>query len=290
MTFRCTATFVFPFTPFEGCGLGTTPGVIISIGPNIFWNLTANTNGNPFTNPMGFPIEDGDVICVNGSGEIVSHFPCTIESQFLVDGVPITNRFNACPAGGLTAELAQFLVNENIINPNATVTVTRLGTGETQAVVTIQDSGVHLTAQLQVFSEDVPVFMFDAPFVCTEVKKKSHFRPAFRPYIYIPVNDIPYIGRWNIECRDSGSNICCYAWSTGGIVGNVQCVSYRKSNSQYIEDAIAEAQARTPYPVIEPIESGNTTYYYDGVENGFYRFRHPGVPSALRPGSVLFGR
>lgn len=226
MNFRCTATFVFPApVPFEGCGPGTTPGVIISIGPNTFWNLTANTNGNPFTNPMGFPIEEGDVICVNGSGEIVSHFPCTIESQFLVDGVPITNRFSACPAGGLPAELAQFLANENIINPNATITVTRLDTGETQAVVTIQDSSVHLAAQVQVFVEDVPIFLFEAPFVCTEVKEKKKSRPAgYQQNICIPARDLdgcpPYIryepnGQvYEFVGKDYRGN-CCYRLFVG---------------------------------------------------------------------------
>lgn len=172
--YSCSATFLFPpALPFTSCPDSATGGVVISImgTSGFFWDLNSNTNNNPFFNaPIG--VEVGDVICVDADGNIENFFSCNIESQFFIDGVPITSQFPVCPAGGLTAELNQFLVNTHLTNPNVTINVTNIGTN-IQVVITITDNVIHTVAALQVFVDDVPFILVEAPFVCNVIRKRK---------------------------------------------------------------------------------------------------------------------
>lgn len=285
MRFRCSATFTFPPPEPVVCE-GTTPGIVIStsgdLSSGIYWDLTTDTNGHAFTNPSAFPLEIGDSVCVNESGEVVSFNPSPIDSQFFIDDPtnPITNKF---PGRNLTPGLAQYFINQNIINPNATIVVTGLEGGALQIVVTINDSVTHTIAGLQVFFNDVPVFLFEAPFVCEKIKKKNG-HGFFKPYVFVPMEAYPNIGRWIVDCQVvSPTKVCCIAVSsTGQYVSSTQCASFRKSDNEYIEFAIAEAQLQSSIPIIPPVPVDNLIYPYDGVYGNYYRFRAPFIPSSLQ--------
>lgn len=171
MSFNCSATFIFPPpTPFVGCG-ENTPGYVISLSPNVYWDLNSDTGDHTFTNSMGFVLEIGDTICVDGSGDVVSFSPCNIESQFLIDGTPITNPFPACPAGGLTTNLSQYLFDTYKIDASATITIT--DTISFRQIVITTTGGFHTIATLLVIVEDIPFFFFEAPFVCNRIRRRK---------------------------------------------------------------------------------------------------------------------
>lgn len=51
--------------------------------------------------------------------------------------------------------------------------------------------------------------------------------------------------KWIVKCKDSGSNICCFASTeSGSIVSTIHCASYRKSDAEYIKDAKNEARLK----------------------------------------------
>lgn len=57
-----------------------------------------------------------------------------------------------------------------------------------------------------------------------------------RKPVYNPKTD-----RWIVKCNNSGSNICCFAYTeSGSIISSVQCSSYRKRDSEYIQFAKAQ--------------------------------------------------
>lgn len=176
----CTATFIFPPPEPVVCA-GDTPGIVMSISGDLstgtFWNLNTNTNGNPFANPSLFALEVGDTICVDGGGDVVSFTPCDIDSQFFIDtpATPFTNPFPGC---NITAPLAQFLIDTNLINPKVKATVTDLGAGGIMVVVTITDNVNHTIAGLLVTFDGIPVFIFEAPFTCRTLGRKKAALPS----------------------------------------------------------------------------------------------------------------
>lgn len=100
---------------------------------------------------------------------------------------------------------------------------------------------------------------------------------VYPPYIYVPVDNIHEIGKWNIECNSSGTGqVCCYAWA-GSIVGHVQCVggvtNPLRLKSHLIESAIAEAQTKARNSIIQPMRVRGKLYVYDGIQNDRYRFK-----------------
>lgn len=178
--YTCSATFTFPLPePFLGCGMGTTPGVITSIGPNLYWDISSNVPNVPFTNSLAFPIQVGDVICVDGSSDISSPpIACNISSQFFIDGIPITSPFPACPPGGVPVDLLQYLATTYTINNNATITVTSNGSNLI-VVVEIEDNIARSLVELVVSLDDIPIIFFSSSLICrNRRKRKSGFMPS----------------------------------------------------------------------------------------------------------------
>lgn len=172
----CIATFLFPQPEPVICAEGE-PGIIMTISGDqssgTFFDLNTNTPDHPFTNPSTFDLEVGDSICVNEDGEVVSFVECEIDAQFFIDNLstPVTDKFRSC---NIPAELAQIFVNNALIDPRVTITITNFG-NQIKVVVTVRDTVSHTIALLGAFltsEPDTPIFVFEAPFVCNRVTRR----------------------------------------------------------------------------------------------------------------------
>jgi len=113
------------------CQVGVHIGFITQItGPNSGYYYDPNTGTiDPYLNPLNFPLELGDQICVNDIiiapafpiHNVLQHVGGTYLIQFFIGTTPITNQITVNP--GMSITDLQWFINQQIIYPNTTIVV-----------------------------------------------------------------------------------------------------------------------------------------------------------------------